>query len=382
MQIESYIQLIKKDAQEKKTIFEFAGQNYKLISICADGDCLFHAVTYLLFLKEIYNDTIINDWLPNTESVKNPAGNLRKVVLAYINKNKKELSDIYSDNIISEVIQTLNKKATASDESSYPDSTTVSLLAKLFGVCICVITKQSNNIFVRQCYNSSGNFMENVNTNICNSRLIYLKHQGNHFSALITISKKKKMHSHLNSLINIVTKSGLLLSMNKIRGVVTALEMVDDRYYYDEHLWVYLTAAIEFILAEVLELSGNNAQYNKKHHITMRDIRIAIQGDDQLSDLFEKLEVFIFERRNMNRDMDTNYMADILDILRVSHSDMKLSSTANKYIHSIIHYLLTILTTEFKKTKDMKTAIKHVFPNELTKHAISEGERALNKIHN
>jgi histone H2B len=48
---------------------------------------------------------------------------------------------------------------------------------------------------------------------------------------------------------------------------------------------VYLAATIEYIAAEILELSGNAARDNKKTRVTPRHINLAIQNDDELSSL-------------------------------------------------------------------------------------------------
>ena len=49
---------------------------------------------------------------------------------------------------------------------------------------------------------------------------------------------------------------------------------------------VYMTATIEYIVAEVLELAGNAAKDNKKHRIIPRHIQLAVRNDDELNQLF------------------------------------------------------------------------------------------------
>ena len=46
---------------------------------------------------------------------------------------------------------------------------------------------------------------------------------------------------------------------------------------------VYLTAVIEYMAAEVLELAGNAARDNKKSRIVPRHITLAVRNDEELN---------------------------------------------------------------------------------------------------
>ena len=54
---------------------------------------------------------------------------------------------------------------------------------------------------------------------------------------------------------------------------------------------VYLAAVFEYLVAEVLELSGNAARDNKKRRINPRAIVLAIRSDEELSQLTPRVIV-------------------------------------------------------------------------------------------
>ena len=48
---------------------------------------------------------------------------------------------------------------------------------------------------------------------------------------------------------------------------------------------VYLTAVLEYLCAEILELAGNAARDNKKRLIIPRHITLAVKNDEELNKL-------------------------------------------------------------------------------------------------
>ena len=54
---------------------------------------------------------------------------------------------------------------------------------------------------------------------------------------------------------------------------------------------VYLSAALEYLVAEVLELAGNAARDNKRRVISPRHILLAVANDDELNKLLKGVTI-------------------------------------------------------------------------------------------
>ncbi|XP_024029106.1 histone H2A.1 [Morus notabilis] len=54
---------------------------------------------------------------------------------------------------------------------------------------------------------------------------------------------------------------------------------------------IYLSAVLEYLAAEVLELAGNAARGNKKNRINPRHVLLAVRKDDELGKLLQSVTI-------------------------------------------------------------------------------------------
>uniref|UniRef100_A0A8C8BK60 Histone H2A n=1 Tax=Otus sunia TaxID=257818 RepID=A0A8C8BK60_9STRI len=57
---------------------------------------------------------------------------------------------------------------------------------------------------------------------------------------------------------------------------------------------IFLAAVLEYLTAEILELSGNAARENKKARILPRHIQLAVRNDEELNKLFSSVTIKVF----------------------------------------------------------------------------------------
>lgn len=94
-------------------------------------------------------------------------------------------------------------------------------------------------------------------------------------------NSKKKGNSVVTS--SRAAMAGLIFPIIRIENIMMSFSISERK---SELAAVFLTAVVEYICAEVLELAGNSAKDNKKQRITPRHIMMAVRSDSELSKLF------------------------------------------------------------------------------------------------
>ena len=83
-------------------------------------------------------------------------------------------------------------------------------------------------------------------------------------------------------------KAGVLFPVSRIQRYLKAVCL---RYRIRQGSPVYLSAVLEYLCAEILELAGNAARDNKRRVITPRHILLAIANDDELNKLLKGVTI-------------------------------------------------------------------------------------------
>ena len=103
-------------------------------------------------------------------------------------------------------------------------------------------------------------------------------------SARTSVGKKKAGDSHSAS-----HRAGLQFSVARPHRLLRQLVAGSPRV--GKGAPVYLAAVIEYLIAEIMELSGNASRDNKKTRIIPRHIQLAVRNDEELNKLLSSVTI-------------------------------------------------------------------------------------------
>lgn len=101
-----------------------------------------------------------------------------------------------------------------------------------------------------------------------------------------SVTKYTRSESHNNGQeISIVKRSGLIIDPLQVKHIlITYIPSVNR---YADTLFIYTASVLEYLLSEILELSGNEAKDLNKKTIDSDHIFKAIQNDEELKIVFD-----------------------------------------------------------------------------------------------
>ncbi|KAL5700873.1 hypothetical protein ACHQM5_026275 [Ranunculus cassubicifolius] len=107
------------------------------------------------------------------------------------------------------------------------------------------------------------------------------------------IAPKPKTTHHCSSSKKIPTnkKAGLVFPIHKTARLLKDGNYAED---FDDLAPVYLATVLEYLSAELLELSGNITKEKKLTRIESRHVELAVRRDEELDDLIEKMKFWEF----------------------------------------------------------------------------------------
>uniref|UniRef100_A0A6C0M1Q3 Uncharacterized protein n=1 Tax=viral metagenome TaxID=1070528 RepID=A0A6C0M1Q3_9ZZZZ len=104
---------------------------------------------------------------------------------------------------------------------------------------------------------------------------------------ILTITNDKLLQDHaFNEINKSLTNLGLNLTLLK----QDTIDIINEKYgisVNEDNVVTAITTLIEYILAEILELSGNITISNRRVYVTKYNIIQSIKDDEALNDLFK-----------------------------------------------------------------------------------------------
>ena len=196
---------------------------------------------------------------------------------------------------------------------------------------------------------------------------------------------------------------------------------------------VYTAAVLEYLCAELLELAGSVAKDAKKKRITPRFLQVAVLNDEEMNKLIgtgtiasggvlPNIHAVLLAKKSGSRksrkakkktpsqnseesfeeNLDVPLEGGgkrrhetmniyIYKVLKQVHPDTGISKKGMKVVNNILMDIFEKIATEADKlvqknkkhtisSRDIQMAVRLVVPNELAKHAVSEGTKAVTKF--
>jgi len=195
--------------------------------------------------------------------------------------------------------------------------------------------------------------------------------------------------------------SGLVFDENPIKEFIRSKFQIDDL----DDVAYSLAASLEYLTAEIMELSGNAARDFSLNEIEPDHMRLAIVNDDELKAMLSQAAItgipelpdLLKENSDKNSlrsivETRINFSESIVIVLKQVHPDKSVSIRAKTVMNSILNDVLTSLlyhsfeSIEKRENKiydveDVIQSIGKVYYGDLTKHCVCEARKAISRLH-
>jgi hypothetical protein len=173
---------------------------------------------------------------------------------------------------------------------------------------------------------------------------------------------------------------GLVMSVNAIKKVlVSELKELNITYPISNEIAIQLTAVIEYLVAEILELAGNVTRDKRRTRITDEFVVIAIQNDDELNEVYNHTgNVHL----NKPTDETPKLSTWTTKVMRQVHPDTNICADTRRFVDKLVYDTIKRFAEKFPqdgKDIDIRNMIDNVLTLNLAKHAKSEANKAIVK---
>ena len=168
---------------------------------------------------------------------------------------------------------------------------------------------------------------------------------------------------------------------------------------------VYLAAVLEYLCAEILKLAGNVTRESRKTLITAKRVHLVVTHDKELNKLLGGVTVNLDEIQEDSEAYTVNwrdakleekvytqtYSSYIYKVLKQIQPDTGISKKGMSIMNTLINDIFERIATEAGKLatynkkatltyREIQTAVRLLFPGNLSKGAVSEGTKAVTKF--
>ena len=170
-------------------------------------------------------------------------------------------------------------------------------------------------------------------------------------------------------MIKIERQLYLTFSISAVRSILSnncTVELTDE-------FVISMTAATEYLVAEILELAGNVTRDRRKVRITTDFIKYAIDNDKELKQTFNALHIIVDD--NLSTLRKSTYT-----VLKQVHPDTSITKDAIKYMDAIIHAFIKDCARRFQlNITDISDILHANLVGDLATHAVSESNKAITR---